>query len=326
MNNELTEWIIEQMGLPPNVQIIRDPKEGFGPAPLNDLLLFRDGSTDHQILISSKVSFDDVARIVLLRELMKEHNIKFFIAGKLITNDIRHLAERVSIGIIEIPNWIRIDTKRTYQGSRGKKVTTEKAWKVVSRLIQDGACSIRAISKKENVSYGWANGVIHTLIDLNIAQQKGFSVKITDIDKLLNGIAWERPFENLLHSEIWTGEKDHIAAARKITELMVSKNKEFAFTAYTAGSMFIGYSHRFDSLYLYLKEEDVDLFKQAFKYPINKGVVVRIYQPDRDFHSDSILMDDIRIVSKQQALLDLAGTGYQGMDLTKAILDDLRGN
>ena len=48
---------------------------------------------------------------------------------------------------------------------------------------------------------------------------------------------------------------------------------------------------------------------------------MKIYVPDRGVFDNVVEKDGIKIVSPAQALLDLAGMGYSGMDITKAMVD-----
>jgi len=329
MDQELLDIIYGKLSLSKSASVVDDPLDGIGPAPVEQMIIINDGDIHYYITLASKTSLETISRSVLYRELLHKDgkdisNAVFIIATRIIPQALRNIASKVSIEVIDVPSGIKMNSTSTFKGTRGRKVTTEKAWRIITRLLEEGPTSIRSVSLKEDVSYGWTYGVIRSLIDIDVVTQKGSLVEITNVDKLLNGVAWERPFENQLAWEVWTGHDDHLEAAREITSILESKEIEFAFTGYTAGGLLTGHSHRFDSLYLYLEEKDIQFFDEAFKAPVNEGVMVRIYQPDRDFYTHSTEADGIRVVSKSIALLDLAGTGYRGMDLTKALVEIYR--
>jgi hypothetical protein len=48
---------------------------------------------------------------------------------------------------------------------------------------------------------------------------------------------------------------------------------------------------------------------------------MKMYAPDRGVFDDTVEKEGIKVVSPAQTLLDLAGLGYSGMDITKAMVD-----
>ena len=48
---------------------------------------------------------------------------------------------------------------------------------------------------------------------------------------------------------------------------------------------------------------------------------MKIYAPDREVFDNVVEKERIKIVSPAQTLLDLAGMGYSGMDITKAMVE-----
>ena len=74
----------------------------------------------------------------------------------------------------------------------------------------------------------------------------------------------------------------------------------------------------------YLNSDDISFFNEAFKDPASEGINVRIYLPDRPLFDDVTEKDGMVMVSRSQTLLDLAGLGYRGKDLTLAMMENLR--
>jgi len=54
-----------------------------------------------------------------------------------------------------------------------------------------------------------------------------------------------------------------------------------------------------------------------------EGVSFQVYNPDRELEACSI--DDVRVVSIEQAILDLAGLGSAGADAAKVLLQKYKG-
>ena len=181
--------------------------------------------------------------------------------------------------------------------------------------MKERITSIRQLSLKENISYGWTHAVIQHLLNQEIVSKRGNHVEISNIDKLLNGVGWERPFENLNKTEMFLSYDNAHEAAKEITYMLTGKEIGFAFTSYTAGGLYTGYAMRHDSLYLYLDMDNMKFFNEVFKNYGEEGIKVKIYGSDRNVFTDNRKMEDINVVSPSQALLDVAGLGYTGRNL-----------
>ena len=181
--------------------------------------------------------------------------------------------------------------------------------------------SIRQLSLLEKVSYGWAHATIKSLLSQGVVTKKENYISISDTNKLLNGVAWERPFENLFADEINIDYQDAFKAASELSWILKNKEIKFAFTSYTAAGLYTGYAVRHDTVYLYLEKKEMDFFKNTFRETEKQGIKARIYTPDRDVFVDAREKEGILVVSPSQALLDLAGLGYSGRDITKAMVD-----
>jgi len=108
----------------------------------------------------------------------------------------------MGIEVLELPYEMEIHREKGLPTRKGK-MTSEKAWRVISRLLKEKGISIRKLSIEENVSYAWSHATVQNLLSRGLASKKGNYVMIKDIPQLLNGIAWERPFEELFYDEIY---------------------------------------------------------------------------------------------------------------------------
>lgn len=234
----------------------------------------------------------------------------------------------MNIKLVQLPPSFKLGPFDVGVQKRKVKISSEKAWRVISRLLKEKMTSIRQLSLLENVSYGWAHATVRALIEQGVITKKGNYVRISDVNKLLNGLAWERPFRNLQTGELISDYGDATEAAKEISHILNKQNIKFAFTTYTAGGLYTGYAVRHDAVYLYLNEAELNFFRESFggagaaEEARGKGVKVYLYVPDRDVFKDSREIEGIRVVAPSQVLLDLAGLGYGGMDMAKAVLEN----
>ena len=327
--NDIFEIIRTKLNLSDSAVIMKEPILKDTRGTVEPDMVIEDGNRRFLVEIKSKINVDAIAHLVLLKEILQKQdkydtNTYLVITAKFIAHDIEKIAGQVGVQLLTIPRNMRLPDHKTAPASGKVKVTSEKSWKIVSRLLKEKMTSIRQLSIIEGISYGWAHATVQSLISQGIVTKKGNYVTISDVNKLLNGISWERPFENLHVKEINVEYNDATAAARELSHMLDNSGIKFAFTGYTAGGLYTGYAVRHDSIYIYLEKDEIDLFTKTFQTSEtaeNKGIKVKIYAPDRGVYYDAVEKEGIRIVSPAQALLDLAGMGYSGMDITKAMVD-----
>ncbi len=325
-NPELFEILRAKLNLRDGAAVKEEPAFKDAPTSLRVDMVIEDGNNRYLVEVKSRASIDTIANLVLLRELFKNEDqdisgIFFVIAGKVFTPEIEKIANKTGIILVTIPRNIEHPAQK-YDHSPGKiKVTSEKSWKVITRLLAEKTTSIRQLSIQEKVSYGWAHATIQSLLSQGVVTRKENYVSILDTNKLLNGVAWERPFENLFANEINIEYQDAFKAASELSHILKNNGIRFAFTSYTAAGLYTGYAIRHDAVYLYLEKNEIDFFKNTFKATEKQGIKARIYVPDRDVFGDAREKEGILIVSPSQALLDLAGLGYSGRDITKVMVE-----
>ena len=276
-------------------------------------------------IVSKVTSLDTLARMQLLRELWRQKDpelpeVVLVIATRAIRHQEEHFAEKLDIRVIHLPWASDLPLKHEYKPSKSR-ITTQKSWRVVSRLLKEKGISIRQLALREGVSYGWAHKTIGTLIEEKIVEKDDNYVRIIDAKRLLNGIAWERPMKNLKIAEVPIDFSESIPAARDISYMLERQKIPFAFTGYTAGGLYTRYAVRQDTVSLYLDEQHLDLFKDLFREPSGGRIRAWVYAPDRDVFTDARQIEGITVISPAQTLLDLAGLGYSAMDLTKIMVD-----
>jgi hypothetical protein len=323
-NGEIIELLRAKLNLSSDAHILREPERLLDASNLPFMadLLIEDRDRIYLVEISARATIDIIARLNLLTDILNaQKGQKYYpiIASKIVSFREEKLAQEAKISLIQIPRTITVPEHAV--SSKKTKITSEKSWLVISRLLKEKATSIRQLALKENVSYGRAHETIQSLIRQGIVTKKDNYVRISDVNKLLNGVAWERPFENLRTAEVTIEYDNAFPAAQDISHSLRNQNIKIAFTSYTAGGLYTGYAVRHDAVYCYLeKKNDVNLFKELFSTE-KKSIKAFLYVPDRDVFSAVREIESIVVTSPAQTLLDLAGLGYSGMDIAKVMVD-----
>lgn len=296
--------------------------------PIRFDLIIESGSKTYIVELKRIVHLEALSQLGLLKLLMNAnnvstHNIEFVIAGKRITAEAAEAAKKTGIRFIKLPANINLEEAHGKPSNAPVKLTSPKSWQVISCLLKSKETSIRQLAIKSNVSYGWTHATVRSLASKGIVSDAGGHVKITDINKLLNGIAWERPSERLFSREIRIAANSPIALAQEICLVCDDQQIPCAFTSFTAGEIYTGYSARHDSAYLYLERKNIDELMGMFDVRDEGGIAVRIYVPDRDVFKDrrTFSVKGVWLVAPAQALLDCAGLGYAGRDLTLKLVE-----
>lgn len=294
-------------------------------------LIIVDGRKTYIIELKRIVRLAELSRLGFLKSLMSANrsdlnNIEFVIVGKRVTKEAIEAAEKTGLRIISLPADMNVADSGKKQGNISVKLTSPKSWQVIAYLLKTNETSIRQLAIGSGVSYGWTHATVKSLREKGIVSDTRGYVKISDINKLLNGVAWERPFERLFSREIRIAAESPIALAKEICSVSEEEKIPCAFTSYTAGEIYTGYSARHDSVYMYLEKNDFRVLAGMFD-TAEGGIVVRIYTPDRDVFTDrrTFSISGVWLVSPAQALLDCAGLGYGGRDLTLKLVETCGG-
>lgn len=289
-------------------------------------LAIEDGTDRYIIEVKKKLSIVSVSMINLYKDLISKrsdkHRYHYIIICKVSAPLEEAVAKAAGIYVLLLPPGAKMPDVDAAKPSAGIKLTSKKSWAIISSLLKEKMSSIRQISLKEHISYGWAHKTVSALLSQGIAARKDDLIVISDVNKLLNGIAWERPFENLFVREIKLRGKSAFDTARYISHVTKSDNIDCSFTSYTAAGLYTGYSVRGDTAYAYVKDQDIDRLIDLLSEDItDDGVTVRLYAPDRDVFKDSQELEEVKVVSPGQTLLDIAGQGYSSKDVTKMMVD-----
>ena len=243
---------------------------------------------------------------------------------KVVPPDLLSLADSVGIHVVRLDWEVPLPGgSREGSTSRARKITSEKSWIVVSTLLASGPTSIKALALKGGLSYGWAHATVAKLMDMGVASRTAEGVTIVDVAKLLNGVAWERPFGELRRMVVRMKTKDAMAAAMGLTAFLDDGHVEHAFTSWTAGDLYTGYLKRGDSLHVYIPRDRWDMIRGLDEE--DGTIEVFAYLPDRDVFSRKERIHGLYLVEPPVALLDLAGLGHAGHDLAMEMVVHIGG-
>lgn len=292
-------------------------------AGLKPDLFLEDPTTKAIIVIENRASVNSLSKLALFARLSngEKKPTRVVLATKSISEELTSLAGSAGIEVVALPKEYRMDVRPDKLIQRSVKLTTEKSWRIVSRLLKERPSSVRNLSLLENVSYGWAHAVSNNLLGQGITKRQGNLIDVVDPDKLINGISWERPLKRMVFREINIEMDDVFKGAREIGQALTRLNVDFAFAGDLAGSLYTGQAIRFDRLQIYASKEAISALTDVYSEEKGTGATLQVLVPDRDIWKDARIVDGIRIASPAQTLLDLAGMGYASMELTKAMLE-----
>ncbi|MCX6690677.1 MAG: hypothetical protein NTW33_01170, partial [Methanoregula sp.] len=227
-------------------------------------LVIEDFSKKYFIEITSRLTIEKIGHLLVIKKIFRNRDAEFVIASKIISPDAEKIAHVCDIRTIALPFRAHIKESEKPEVRRIEKISSAKSWKIVIALLTEKDCSIRHLAKKTNVSYGWTHATVQSLIAKGIVIQVNNYVKLHDVPKLLNGIAWERPFEKLYYDEVVLPDGDALSAARTITRMCDKQNIDCAFTSFTAGGMYTKYGFRHDTVYVYIPKDNLEPFLKSF--------------------------------------------------------------
>ncbi|HOO53804.1 MAG TPA: hypothetical protein PLY09_03955 [Methanothrix sp.] len=296
--------------------------------PIRFDLIIEDGGRTYVVEIKRIVRLEALSQLGLLKLLLdadkiSAYNIEFVVVGKRIAPEAAEAAKKTGIRFIKLPADVNLEEARNKSSALPAKLTSPKSWQAISYFLKIKEASIRQLAIGSGVSYGWTHATVKALASKGIVSSDRGLVKIADVNKLLNGIAWERPFEKLFAQEIRIAAESPMALAQEICLVCDEQRIACAFSSYTAGEIYTGYSARHDSVYMYLEKKNIAELSGMFDVENEGGIALRIYAPDRDVFGDRRMAtaQGVWIVSPAQALLDCAGLGYAGRDLTLKLVE-----
>jgi hypothetical protein len=171
-------------------------------------------------------------------------------------------------------------------------------------------------SVQTGVSYPWARAVVKKLLEIGTAEEHGRKVRLADVDRLFEYVAWERPVNSLRSLEFRSAYEDETEALQELYGNVAGIIPQSACALFTAADLYLEGKASGGCIQLYADENAALVTKSLLGQ--GDGVSFQIYSPGREM-DDIYLINDIRVVSVEQTMLDLAGLGVSGLDSAKVM-------
>ena len=290
-------------------------------------LVLEDSRSIFFIEIKKKLSPDVISRFFFLKEWVydspepKKERI-FLIAAQDIDQNLANMAtrlgfrvERVFFPLSELESPESIESLKV-------KITADKAWKTIVSLLKYQPTSIYNVKMKSGVSYGEAHRVITYLRSRDLLTRRGNFVSVSDVRPILNAAFWERPLKSLMikHFNIKHDSVENIPM--EISELLERNNVKHAFTGIAAYEICFGGIRNESSFDLYVDTSNPFFtgLMEDITTADETGIHLFVYSPDRDVFNESKKVENTRLVSDGQLLLDLSGGDKIAMQLATELV------
>ena len=288
-----------------------------------DYALIKGDKQNLKVLVEVKLrrpTPEDIMRISFYRTLLnekKDQRIKILLYSPVFPSKVQQFARTAEVELVPLPEHFFEATG----SAKHIKITSEKAWTVITQILKLERFSIRQTSIRSGTSFGWTHAIFTQLQRSGILERQGNAYVLVDLPRLLDGIAWERPLSSLIVKE-WTAPTSSLEET--VSDIHIAE-KDAIFTGYSAAEGISEYSRRTDIVQVYALHAD-HIERQVGTS--EKGIKVQVLWPDRCIpvrqdHDTS--KDRILTVTEDQLILDLAGLGIPARDILTKILDRYRG-
>jgi hypothetical protein len=196
------------------------------------------------------------------------------------------------------------------------KITSPRSWKVVCYFIIHDEATMNQASVQTGVSYPWARAVVKKLLDIGAAEEHGRKVRLANLDRLFEYVAWERPVNSLRTMEFRSAYEDETEALHELYGNVEGIIPQSACALFTAADLYLEGKASGGCVQLYADENAALVAKSLLGQ--GNGVSFQIYSPDREM-DDIYLINEARVVSVEQTILDLAGLGALAIDSAKVM-------
>jgi hypothetical protein len=196
------------------------------------------------------------------------------------------------------------------------KITSPGSWKVVCYFIRNEESTMNQASVQTGVSYPWTRSVTKKLVELGALEENGRKVRLASLEKLFEYVAWERPVNSLRSVQFNCAFDDETDALHELYRNVEGIIPKSACALFTAADLYLEGHASGGCIQLYA-DDNAALVTKALLGE-GDGVSFQVYVPDREF-DEIFTIDDVRVVSLEQTILDLAGLGGSGLDSAKVI-------
>lgn len=277
-------------------------------------LVLESRTTIYFVEIKRKVNTETIARFFVAMDLISNSSMnrkvhEFIIVTQNVDPVATRMAERLGIRIEKLSIPLSYLQNDKAIGPSKIKVTSEKAWRAITSLLNYQPTTIYNVHMKSKVSYGQAHRIVSYLKSRNMIEQNGNFVAITDIKPILNAVFWERPLTSLLYGKYFIDLELTAHFLTELSKIFEEYKINHSFTGLHAYEKYFHGIRTNGPFQLYVdtaNSEFPKLIEQLTSGNDNTPNLL-IYKPDRDIFSEAQIVDEIKLVSKDQLLLDLSG-------------------
>jgi len=270
----------------------------------------------------NRATTGDIAHLNLLGSLSpKGKKVLLFLYAPVIPYRVRELAQTLGIEANIFPKEITSSIPRTRLSNRITRITTPSAWRVVYHFITHDSSSINRAALESGTSYSWAHRVIDDLLAQGLVERKGrSSYRLVDLGKLVNGIAWERPLEEL-EVNTWPASSTSLS---EVFHDIIDADPDATITGYLAVQEYFNIARRVDLVQVYSSNPQK---LERHLGSSNDGIKVSVLRYDRTIKAVKAGRPEllgIKVVDPVQLVLDLAGLGFAAQDILQQVLGEVR--
>jgi hypothetical protein len=202
------------------------------------------------------------------------------------------------------------------------KISSPGSWKVACYFLKNDGSTTNQASVKTGVSYPWTRSVVKRLVELGALEYKNRQIHVADLDALFKAVAWERPINSLKGLGFQSAFSDEEEALKELYANMEGIIPKSACTLFTAADIYLEGKASGGCIQMYADESAAQVVKSLMGE--GDGVSFQVYNPDREMEDETYSINDVRVVSIEQAILDLAGLGSAGADSAKVLVNKYR--
>ena len=334
IRSDILQFLRYRLDLTEEAQIISEPQSVRSDAIFKADFLISDGGRILFVIIKRRLSFGDLARIKFLQDfninfelnhyLRIDSNKKIEVVALTVyySRDVEEYFVRNELNVLTVPPELYRVISPEHKVLI-PKLSSGPSFKVIYTLLELRSASIAEISRISGVSYGWTHAVISRLIQVGGVNRHSGFISVSNIERILDSIAYERPLKSLVFKEVYVDYDNALDLSREITALAEIMQIHPVFTSYTASSVRDKYNVRHDNAVLYLSKAEFSAI--AERIPVNPNGKIRLTAliPDRDVQQKTEVIYGINVASEEQTLLDLISGGISTREIVLRLVEKL---
>jgi len=196
-------------------------------------------------------------------------------------------------------------------------LVSPKALRIVKYILMHPETAQTEIADKTNASIGMVNKVVSRLMEREIVAYKKRKLTLLEPWKLLNEVSWERQMSRMKIGDYYLPEISEVKQAeRHLKETCSQLKTNYALTLFSGANRYVAYSMRYDTVYSYVEPTKSIIELLAPSRRLERGIRLELFKIDNlDILDEAKVIDDLRICSPAQVLIDLASYGSAGKDV-----------